>query len=202
MSTPIAAVLTLTPDNPCNATVCDVDGKALYTVYTEHGKATVTYVANADEEVLASLEWHDTRPDRVTLGKGSPMSLRDWMHFSPIPFKDDVTFKDGSGRKYKWRGNSPGRALELFAEDDGFKEPISRFFKSRKDHKTGKLESAQLAFTARALEIRDTVIMSFLFLEKGRRVNENTSQNVGDVLGAPPLGAVMGVNSRLHNGGV
>ncbi len=88
MSTPIAAVLTLTPDNPCNATVCDVDGKALYTVYTEHGKATVTYVANADEEVLASLEWHDTRPDRVTLGKGSPMSLRDWMHFSPIPFKE------------------------------------------------------------------------------------------------------------------
>ncbi len=135
--------------------------------------------------------------------------------------RSDVTFRDGSGRKYKWRGNSPGRALEvrqstmdtgapysalcrlqLFAEDDGFKEPISRFFKSRKDHKTGKVESAQLAFTVRALEIRDTVVLSFLFLEKGRRVNENTSQNVGDVLGAPPLGAVMGVNSRLHNGGV
>ena len=87
MSTPVALVLTLTPDNPCNAALCDADGKALYTVHTEHGKETVTYVKNADEEVIASLEWHDTRPDRVTVGKGAPVSLRDWMHFSMIPFK-------------------------------------------------------------------------------------------------------------------
>ena len=86
MSAPISATLTLSPDNPSNTTIYDADGKALYTVYTEHGKETTTRVKNTDEEVLASLEWRDVLPDRVTLGKKAPMSLRDWLHTSLIPF--------------------------------------------------------------------------------------------------------------------
>ena len=27
--------------------------------------------------------------------------------------RSDVTFKDSRGRKYKWRGNAPGRSLEV-----------------------------------------------------------------------------------------
>ena len=77
-----------------------------------------------------------------------------------------------------------------------------RFFKSHMDYKLGQKVPAKLVFTARALEIRDLIVESFLFLEKGRRVNETTSQNAGDVLGAPPLGAVVGFDSKLHNGGV
>ena len=130
-STPVAAALTLSPDNPCNTTVYDADLKALYTVDTEHGKATVTRVKNADGEILASLEWRDMLPDRVTLGKKAPTSIRDWLHTSLVPFKEsvlcfsypaciktdrissDVDWKDNSGRKYKWRGNAPGRQLEV-----------------------------------------------------------------------------------------
>ncbi|KAI0749592.1 hypothetical protein C8Q80DRAFT_1218717 [Daedaleopsis nitida] len=204
MSTPVAATLTLSPDNPSNGSVYDEDGKALYRVYTEHGKATFTHVENADEDVLASLEWRDVLPDRVTLGKKGPMSLRDWLRTSLVPFylKHDVTFKDDSGRKYKWQGNSPGRALELYAEDDGYKEPIARFIKSRKDHNTGKTTPATLTFTARALQIRDDVVISFLFLERARRENETTAQNVGDVLSAPPLSAVTGSDYNVRDGGI
>ncbi|OBZ72091.1 hypothetical protein A0H81_07868 [Grifola frondosa] len=60
--------LTLILDNPCNSTISDADGKALYFVFTEHGAKTTTQVRNADNEVLASLEWRDVLPDRVVLG--------------------------------------------------------------------------------------------------------------------------------------
>ncbi|KAI0671435.1 hypothetical protein C8Q78DRAFT_973324 [Trametes maxima] len=205
MSTPVAVTLTLTPDNPSNAAVLDPDGKELYVVYTEHSKsATTTHVKNADEQILASLEWRDVLPDKVTLGTKGPMSLRDWLHTSLIPFyvKDDVSFQDDAGRKYKWRGNAPGRPLELFSEDDGFKEPIARFLRSRSDRAAGTSTPATLVLTARAAEIRDTVVISFLFLEKTRRTNETASQSRADVLAVPPLSGVVGSDYNVRDGGV
>ena len=85
---PIAAVLTLSPDNPCNTTLLNEDGKELYHVHTEHGSATTTFVKDADGQVLASLEWRDVLPDKVTLGQNSkgPMSIPDWLHTSLVPF--------------------------------------------------------------------------------------------------------------------
>ena len=83
MSALVALTLTLSPDNPVNTKLLNEDGKALYTVHTEHGKsATLTHVQNTDDEVLASLEWRDVLPDKVTLGSKAPMSLRDWLHTS------------------------------------------------------------------------------------------------------------------------
>ena len=87
MSTPIAAVLTLSPDNPSNTAILDADCKTLYVVETEHAKAaTTTRVHDADGAELAALEWREVLPDRVTLkgGKG-PMSLRDWLQTSILP---------------------------------------------------------------------------------------------------------------------
>ncbi|KAI0661467.1 hypothetical protein C8Q70DRAFT_910873 [Cubamyces menziesii] len=203
---PIAAVLTLSPDNPCNTTLLNEDGKELYHVHTEHGSATTTFVKDADGQVLASLEWRDVLPDKVTLGQNSkgPMSIRDWLHTSLVPFylKDDVDFKDDAGRKYKWRGNAPGRALELFSEDDRFQQPIAQFRKSRRDPASGTVAPAALLLTARAQEIRDTVVISFLFLEKSRRTNETTSQNVADVLSAPAMSAFTGSDYNVRDGGI
>lgn len=144
--------------------------------------------------------------------------------------RSDVTFKDERGRKYKWRGNAPGCRLEvrtalhpiidrptthadhpetpppahwqLFAEDDGFKAPIAKFARSRKDHATGTTTPATLTLTARALELRDDVVCSFLFLEKTRRVNETTSQRSADVLATPALSALTGHDYNVSNGGV
>lgn len=86
MTASIALALTLSPDNPSNTAVLDPDGRALYTVHTEHGKATVTHIQNADAKVLASLEWRDVLPDKVMLGNKSPVSIRDWLHTSVVPF--------------------------------------------------------------------------------------------------------------------
>ena len=61
--------LTLTRDNPCNTTLVSHTGATLYSVSTEHTKkTTTTTVRNANDEVIASLEWRDVRPDRVTYG--------------------------------------------------------------------------------------------------------------------------------------
>ncbi|KAI0330233.1 hypothetical protein GY45DRAFT_1336962 [Cubamyces sp. BRFM 1775] len=198
-TTPIAAVLTLSPDNPCNTTLLNEDGKELYHVHTEHGNVTTTYVKDADGQVLASLEWRDVLPDKVTLGQKGPTSIRDWLHTSLVPFylKDDVDFRDDAGRKYKWRGNAPGRILELFSEDDRYTQPIAQFRKSRRDP-----AAAALLLTARALEIRDTAVVSFLFLEKSRRTNETTAQNVGDALSAPAMSAFTGSDYNVRDGGI
>ena len=91
---------------------------------------------------------------------------------------------------------------QLFAEDDGFKEPIAKFLRSRKDHGTGTYSPANLLLTGRALELRDDVVCSFLFLEKTRRVNETTSQRSADVLATPALSALTGHDYNVSNGGV
>lgn len=80
--------------------------------------------------------------------------------------------------------------LQLFAADDDFKNPIMRFIKPQKDYTTKPptlTTPAQLVFTSRAEELRDTVVMSFLFLEKTRRTRQNSSQNMADVMGTPAL---------------
>ena len=86
MSTPVALILTLSPDNPSNTTLLDPDNNVVYTVHTTHDNETVTHVKNADDEELASLEWHDVRFDKVTVGNKAPVSLRDWLHTRLVPF--------------------------------------------------------------------------------------------------------------------
>lgn len=82
--------LALTPDNVSNTTlISEEDGQRLYTVITEHTKkATVTSVRNAEDEVIASLEWRDVLPDKVIIGERKPMSMTEWMKRSVIPFKE------------------------------------------------------------------------------------------------------------------
>ena len=78
--------LFLSNDNVSNCTLSTEDGTVFYTVYTEHTPKTVTQVRNAEDEVIASLEWRDNLPDRVTLGENKAKSLGDWMKKSIMPF--------------------------------------------------------------------------------------------------------------------
>ncbi|TDL26379.1 hypothetical protein BD410DRAFT_812844 [Rickenella mellea] len=182
--------LTLEPDNPVNTTLLDEDRKAIYVVETEHkGPTTLTRVKDANGEVLATLEWRDVLPDKVTIGKNAQISLSS----CTVSFKDDV------GRKYTWEGNGPGMQLQLFAGDTSKTEPIARYVKSRKaiPGPSGRAAiPATIILAPRALEIRDEVVMSCLFLEKTRRSNENSSQNFADAYGtsesAPNFIAVQG----------
>ena len=91
---------------------------------------------------------------------------------------------------------------QLFAEDDGYKEPIARFLRARKDHATGARLPASLVLTDRAAQIRDDVVISFLFLEKTRRTNEIASQSRADVLSTPALSGVTGHDYNVKNGGI
>ena len=92
MSSSDENVLTLVmkPNNPANTTLATEDGEVYYTSYTEHEKTSRTQVRNADDEIIASLEWRDTLPDKVTYGSNKPCSIWDWMKKSIIPFKQYV----------------------------------------------------------------------------------------------------------------
>ena len=54
--------------------------------------------------------------------------------------------------------------------------------------------------TESALEIRDEVVMSFLFLEKSRRSLDTSVQSTADVLGRPDIS--VGNHVALNKGGV
>jgi len=195
--------LCLRNDNVSNCTLSTEDGKVLYTVYTEHTPKTITQVRNTENEVIASLEWRETLSDRVTLGDNKPVALNNWMKKSIIPFVSDVTFFDNAKRQYKWKGYSVGQSLELHTANS--KKSIAFFHKRRRIPNSNKDEppiwtEPKLVLDARAQEIRDIVVISFLFLEKNRRIFERTSQNANDVMGLPTNAA--GKGYRAHDGGV
>ncbi|EKM58061.1 uncharacterized protein PHACADRAFT_252049 [Phanerochaete carnosa HHB-10118-sp] len=214
--------LTLTPDNVSNTALVSETGRRLYTVSTEHGKATTTSVRNTRDEVIASLEWRNVFPDKVTIGSKEPILMTEWMKRSIIPFKDDLTFTDGEGRKYKWKGNSAGRSFELCCADDNYLSIIARFQRSRRVTSPSSLTAepnastpslaptpvnptwtpAVLVLTPRAQQIQDTVVVSFLFLEKTRRINETEHQTRADVLGTAVLKPVGKSAMVVVNGGV
>lgn len=53
--------------------------------------------------------------------------------------------------------------MQLFAEDDKYKTPILTFERESSD------TAARITLTARAMEIQDLAVISFLFLEKNKR---------------------------------
>ncbi|PIL29796.1 hypothetical protein GSI_08002 [Ganoderma sinense ZZ0214-1] len=207
MSPPTATTFTLTPDDPSNATIYDAGGRALYTVSTrQRWSGTATYVMHVNGAALASLEERDFLPNRVTLGRSPPVPLRNWLHtrLGDHSANANVSFKDHLGRKYKWRcapGHRSLSTLELYTKDDDYAEPIARFDRSRRRFEGGTQyragagkgvdpEPARLLLAGRALEIRDMVVISFLFLERARRKNETLEKSSPEVVSTLPLHAV------------
>ncbi|OCH85924.1 hypothetical protein OBBRIDRAFT_784109 [Obba rivulosa] len=180
-----STVLSFSPDDPCHTSITDVDGRVLYEVNTECGENSITYIQNHEDEVIASSRWRRVLPHKVTIESRAPMSVNSWLHKSIIPFVDQISFKDDDGRRYKWRGWSAKSTLELFTVEDDYKQPIARFLKPQIDYSTRPstiVTPAQLVLDSRAVEICNTVVMSFLFLEKTRRIRERTSWSTGDSL--------------------
>ncbi|GJE94514.1 hypothetical protein PsYK624_106840 [Phanerochaete sordida] len=169
--------LTFTPDNPCNTVVTSSAGKVLYRVTTDAAaKSPVTHVYDGADELVASLEWHSVSADKVILKGQPPVSFTDWMKKSHIPFKDEASFKDAQGRKYKWKGIGPGRCMELHSEDDSFKTVIARYTRSyRMPNPAGDdplviHTPGELKLTPRAAEVQELVVLTLLFQEKRRRL--------------------------------
>lgn len=65
---------------------------------------------------------------------------------------------------------------KLYAEDSPTKTPIARFQRSRRNDEA----PAMLLLTERAMEIKDTVIISWLFLEKSRRMMDAAANMMSD----------------------
>lgn len=112
-----------------------------------------------------------------------------------------MSFSDEQDRKYEWKGYGPGLQMVLF--EKGTKEGIARFKRSRLDHATQKLEPAILTLSPRAMEIIDLTVVSFLALEKNRRMDDNSSNNKADAmtLGDIGVGNASG-NNNIHKHGI
>ncbi|EFI26770.1 hypothetical protein CC1G_15693 [Coprinopsis cinerea okayama7 len=183
--------LILTPDNPCNTTITDQEtGEKVYTVKTEHPDHSYTKVTRvSDGELIASWQWREIRSDLLTLGKAPPVSSSGWLRKSKIPFVHSVYFDDDQKREYTWKGNAPGETLELYTK--GKKNPIAQFKKQFRytDRKQTPPQEvnipAKLTLDPRAFEIQDLVVISFLLLEKERRIRDASASLMADSLAVP-----------------
>ncbi|CAG7847117.1 SubName: Full=Uncharacterized protein {ECO:0000313/EMBL:CCA69097.1} [Serendipita indica DSM 11827] len=156
-----------TQDNPMNTTILSPERHQppLYKVETTFTDGTVTRV----ERVQGG-------EGEIALGAtGEKMRLGKVLKSGPF-FSETVSFKDGQGRKYEWKGNRVGLHLRLYALDTPG-TPIASFTKSRADERTGKVIPAYLTINRRGQEILDMVVWSFCFLEKGKRSSENSYRN-------------------------
>jgi len=188
---PTTLTYMLTNDNPSSTSLLDIftpseNDKPAYKAFTEFtGSKTVTKVTNAEGDIIASLEWREMLPDKVAIRNKPSVNLSSWMKSGLLPLSP-VTFQDDEGRKYQWKNVAAGLNLELYANDTPG-GPIAAFCKSRVNRTANTSTPAMLIMTARAQEIAETCVVSFLFLEKKRRMREHSSQNRADVLGSVPL---------------
>ena len=89
---PSSSVLTytLTNDNPSNTTLVNFSSeyfRPAYTVQTDVNSKTITTVKNDADTVIATLEWRESLPDKVTIGDKPPVSLTTWMKFGLLPLR-------------------------------------------------------------------------------------------------------------------
>jgi len=201
----ISTELIFSEDNPCNTQIyASGDAqfeKPLYTVETppvKDGEKTLTkvYKGTAGGELLGTLEWHDALSDVVILPGEKGQSMHSWMKGGIIPYtpKQTRSFKDNQGRKYSWKGVTPGGKMLLYSSDieNDAIVGFEKTWRSKPD------EKAKLVLAPRAEEICDLVVLSFLFLEKERRIQDQASQSRGDVLGQ----GLLNVTGVVHKGGV
>lgn len=203
--------LTLTPDNPSNCDLIDGEtGKSVYHVFTVFNPKTTTIVENAAGERIASWEWNDVRSDVLSLGNAPPMSSSVWLKKSIVPFKDTVAFTALDNKTYKWKGNSPGRTLELFSPDDK-SSAIARLAKSHRmknqstDPPSYTTIPSQLVIAGyvvsttnpepnETLRLQDLIVVSFLMLEKTKRARDKSVTNMINTQ-AHPLVPSFGVSA-------
>ncbi|KLO13934.1 hypothetical protein SCHPADRAFT_337163 [Schizopora paradoxa] len=175
-------VFELTHDSPSFTNIIRAgEDKPTYKVSTEYpeGKHPLTTVTNGSGEFLGSLEWRPVFADLVIFGdkNSKPQRLSSWM--SCGLFKGQtVTFEDSHRRKYRWHGytpwgDNPESSLKLYA-DDCPDSPIVTYVRPPGMTKTSEVRAweqrPKLILQPRAVEIQDLAIVSWLFLEKARRV--------------------------------
>ncbi|CAE7121214.1 unnamed protein product [Rhizoctonia solani] len=203
--------LIFSKDNPSNTVLTPLDGQGpAYSVVSklQNGSDMVTTFRKSEQgptddwaskPVIATLQWREVFSDKISL-RGKPA-----VSVSSILKKrfmsTTVSFSDDQDRKYEWRGYGAGLQMVLF-EKDG-KVGIAGFKRSRLDHTTQRVNPATLTITPRAIEIIDLVIVSFLALEKNRRMDDNSSNNKADAMTSSAIGVGnMTGNDNIHNHGV
>ncbi|KAF8517639.1 hypothetical protein JB92DRAFT_2905321 [Gautieria morchelliformis] len=138
----------------------------------DSGSKTITTVRNSEEDIIASLVERDV--PKVTIDDTPSVSLNSWMKPGLLPLSL-VSFRGDQGRKYQWRNVAAGLNMELYAVDTPG-GPVAAFCKAHIDRTNDTSTPATFRLTARAREIADTCVVSCLFLEKKRRMRENSAQ--------------------------
>jgi len=132
-----------------------------------------TDVYDSERSLIATLRWKDMASDVVTIPSKEleEKPLSKWLKKSINPFKQTATFKDHVGRKYKWDTEGLRSQFRLMAPDVSKSVPIA-YFERAQPYVTSENPlptPSMLHLTSRAEEIKEDVVLSFLFMEKERR---------------------------------
>ena len=93
---------TLTNDNPTNTSLIDLSSerpRPAYTVQTEITRSkTMTIVRNSEETTIATLQWRESLPDKVTVGDKPAISQNKWLKSGLLPLRCGCQHEHG-GKK-------------------------------------------------------------------------------------------------------
>ncbi|KAF8603074.1 hypothetical protein BDV93DRAFT_544983 [Ceratobasidium sp. AG-I] len=187
--------LVFNKDNPSNCVLTPLSGSGpCYSAVStsNHGSNMITTYRKSEkgptddwesQPIIATLKWREMLSDKLMLGDGSS----DDSNILKSKFLSmTVSFSDEQGRKYEWQGCAAGVRMLLY--EKGGKEALAGFQRSVLNHETGERSSAVLTISPRGAEIVDLVVPTFLALEKQRRMDGNSSANMGDALTSASIG--------------
>jgi hypothetical protein len=131
-----------------------------------------------DDPVVAQVEPHQLRATKISFKGGPQIKLKDWLGGRGTNIH---TFVEGD-QKFEWRKSFKGlhHQLELFSSEQpdnrlAWAEKISTTEETLKEHEPGRPPlpapqgTARLTLTERALPLIDTVVVSFLLVDRETR---------------------------------
>ncbi|EJC98711.1 uncharacterized protein FOMMEDRAFT_161541 [Fomitiporia mediterranea MF3/22] len=145
---------------------------------------------DSDDNVIATLEWHLYRSDKLCLRGGKKQTVGDWLKRRKVGRIGGVSFTDEKGKAYIWKpentvksGQDKGLTLQLFTSSaSSSSHPIALFVPATKGrlHIDKYAKPASILYSERAaqFQILDKIVLSALLIEKSRAFSGKGSTSI------------------------
>ncbi|KAG2365613.1 hypothetical protein BDR07DRAFT_1398170 [Suillus spraguei] len=172
--------LTLSSEHVCDTVITNEQGRVLYKTDTPFkllGAQTTTIQKikpNGDHyhmldqfDVLGEIEWHTFTSSKFRTG-GTEVETKHFIPEKGLLGRKRV-FTGPDGRPYRWDLET---TVVVLSRDDGSRMEVARFHRATLGV-IGKKRKAMLEVSPEVAHMMDTVIMTFIYVEKLRRDRED-----------------------------
>lgn len=184
--------LTLSTERVRNTVISNEQGQIIYktnTPFKLFGVRTTTIQKirpNDDQshmqdqfDILGEIEWHALASSKFRF-RGTEVETKEFIPKKGLWGRKRV-FTGPDGRPYRW---DLKRRVVVLSRDDGGRTEVARFHRATLGI-IGRKRKARLEVSPELAHMMDTVIMTFIYVEKLRRDKEEASKNAAASGGGP-----------------